>query len=202
MFKRSKGYFLLTMVVLTGLAGRTHTENLSGKERRFLLTDVKMTRSELVENFSSLSSPQLNFTSPSKQISIRNLLYRETAAQNILWQWVSKALHQPNIKAKEGLYYSDDQVKNWIKYRMGETNYLYPNTLKFYSVQGAFKNFNKINNSILRYIRTATGNFRQNSIPTPAGNLNIYQTLMLIEGYARQSLKEIREIKAEPGFPK
>ncbi|GAC1417993.1 MAG: hypothetical protein NVS9B7_04280 [Flavisolibacter sp.] len=190
------------MVVLTGLAGRTHTENLSGKERRFLLTDVKMTRLGLVDNFASLSPPQLDFISPSKQISIRHLLYRETAAQNILWQLVSKSLHQPTITAKKGVYYSDDQVKNWIKYEMGKNNYLYPNTLKFYSVQGAYKNFNKINNSILRYIRTATGNFRQNSIKTTAGNLNIYQTLMVIEGYGRQCLKEISEIKSEPGFPK
>lgn len=38
MFKRTRGYLLLILLVLTGLAGRTHTETLTGKERNQLLT--------------------------------------------------------------------------------------------------------------------------------------------------------------------
>ena len=38
MFKRTRGYFLLTLLVLTGLAGRKHTETLTGKESNQTLT--------------------------------------------------------------------------------------------------------------------------------------------------------------------
>jgi hypothetical protein len=38
MFKRTRGYLLLTLLVLTGLAGRKHNETLTGKEREQLLT--------------------------------------------------------------------------------------------------------------------------------------------------------------------
>jgi hypothetical protein len=38
MFKRTRGYLLLTLLVLTGLAGRTHNETFTGKESTQLLT--------------------------------------------------------------------------------------------------------------------------------------------------------------------
>jgi hypothetical protein len=38
MFKRTRGYLLLILLVLTGLAGRKHNENFTGKESNQLLT--------------------------------------------------------------------------------------------------------------------------------------------------------------------
>ncbi|MFL5788794.1 MAG: hypothetical protein ACJ748_12120, partial [Flavisolibacter sp.] len=63
MLKRTKGYFLLTMLVLTGLAGRLHTDTLSGKERRFLISELKLTSSDFLLSIKYLTPRQLNYIS-------------------------------------------------------------------------------------------------------------------------------------------
>ena len=46
MHKRTKGYTLLLLLVLTGLAGRQSTTTITSKERRFLIEELKESKSK------------------------------------------------------------------------------------------------------------------------------------------------------------
>ena len=59
MFKRTKGYLLLTLLVLTGLAGNTHSNSLSGKERKVLVNHLKDSKTAFLKSVKNLSEDQL-----------------------------------------------------------------------------------------------------------------------------------------------
>ena len=49
MLKRTKGRILLTMLVVTGLAGTVNNSTLSNKERKFVIIQLKDTKTEASE---------------------------------------------------------------------------------------------------------------------------------------------------------
>ena len=67
MLKRTKGYTLLLLLVLTGLAGRLFTTTITSQERRFLLDELKESKAGVQNAIKGLTEEQLNFkTSPEK----------------------------------------------------------------------------------------------------------------------------------------
>src|SRR3954467_15471326 len=86
MFKRTLGYLLLTMLVLTGLAGRMHTDILSGKERRTLVNELKSSRTALLLSAAGLSKKQLNFRKGKNRLTIRELIYQLASIEHSLRQ--------------------------------------------------------------------------------------------------------------------
>ncbi|HEV7622035.1 MAG TPA: hypothetical protein VGO09_09885 [Flavisolibacter sp.] len=200
MLKRTKGYFLLTMLVLTGLAGRTHTDVLSGKERRFLLNDLKIIKIDLLNNIQGLSKKQLDFRQTKNSLSIRDHLYRTAAVQITLWNNVqSSLLHHISI-APEKISMDDAQLNDCVNNDL-ETARIFNTKIHFHSVPEVLNNLKKENTEIIRYVRTATDNLRHHIVKTPVGNLDIFQTIIFISAYTKQSLQMIKEIKQSPGFP-
>ncbi|HEX2535578.1 MAG TPA: hypothetical protein VHK69_17670, partial [Chitinophagaceae bacterium] len=59
MFKRTNGYILLALLVVTGLAGRISSDTISSKERRTLTGQLKDTRNALVKSVKGLTAEQL-----------------------------------------------------------------------------------------------------------------------------------------------
>src|SRR6187551_3828204 len=94
MFKRTKGYFLLTMLVLTGLAGRLHTNILTTKERHYLVTELKTSKKELLKNVEDLSAKQLNFKADKNALSIKECVYKLISIEYSLWTSAQNSLKQ------------------------------------------------------------------------------------------------------------
>src|SRR3982751_2395654 len=92
MLKRTKGYLLLTLLVLTGLAGNTHSNSISGKERRSLVNQLKDSKAALLESIEGLSDAQLNFKPAPDKWSVRECIYHLAVAENNLWTATSAAL--------------------------------------------------------------------------------------------------------------
>ena len=61
MLKRTKGRLLLTLLVITGLAGTLSNTALTEKERKFVVHNLKDTKSEVQKSIKGLSDAQLNF---------------------------------------------------------------------------------------------------------------------------------------------
>src|SRR3982751_4119986 len=103
MLKRTKGYLLLTMLVLTGLAGRFHTETLTNKERRILLQGIKEARAAFNESTSGLSKKQVNFRIAKSQPSIKDYIYQAVSAEQYFWSIAKDALVQKGAIRKNML---------------------------------------------------------------------------------------------------
>ena len=73
MFKRTNGYILLTLLVLTGLAGRISMNTITSPERRLLIDHLKETKNTLVKSVKGLSEEQLNFKPAPDKWSIKRM---------------------------------------------------------------------------------------------------------------------------------
>jgi hypothetical protein len=61
MLKRTKGRLLLTLLVITGLAGTLKDASISKKERKSAVSLMKDTKSDVINSVKGLSDAKLNF---------------------------------------------------------------------------------------------------------------------------------------------
>ncbi len=197
MFKRTKGYLLLTMLVLTGLAGRIHSGTLSGKERRTLVRELKTSRAEFIKSMEGLSGKQLNFRPAKNQLSVKECIYQLASIENGLWATVKTCLKQEALK--QGRSFSDYELSSCI---LNQPYIIPARKLKFKNVKEAVKLYKNESAETLKYVNTSTENIRAHVISTSAGNLDAYQLMFLSTIYTKHITDQINEIKASPNFPK
>lgn len=197
MFKRTKGYLLLTMLVLTGLAGRIHSDTLSGKERRTLVRDLKTSKAEFIKSVEGLSGKQINFRPAKNQLTVKECVYQLASIENGLWATAKTCLKQEALKQARS--FNDEELNSCIL----NQPYIIPSRkLKFKNVKEAVKLYKNESAETLKYINTSTENVRAHVISTAAGNLDAYQLMFLSAIYTKHITDQINEIKASPNFPK
>jgi hypothetical protein len=196
MFKRKKGYFLLTMLVLTGLAGRIHSDTLTGKERRTLIKEIKTTRTEFAQSIEGLSDEQLSFRSAKDQPSIRTCVYNSVAMEAVLWNDARNLFEQEvNIAHRSSL--DDEALPSILSKNIFECG-----QPKFTTVKEAMKIHKQVRTEMLRYLNTSTQNVRAHVVLTAVGNLDGYQLMLLTTLYSKYYTEKIEQIKSAPNFPK
>lgn len=196
MFKRTKGYFLLTMLVLTGLAGRLHTNILTTKERLTLVTELKTSKKDLLKTVEDLSTEQLNFKADKNALSVRECVYQLVSIEHNLWISAQASLKQEPSSIQKTI--SNDE--NLIT--ITEQKNFPHKELKFKSIKEALKFYKNVRGEMQRYVQTSTQNVRQHIARTEMGNFDSYQLMLLNTIYAKQFIQHIEKIKAHPNFPK
>jgi len=195
MFKRTKGYFLLTMLVLTGLAGRIHSNILTTKERHILVTELKSSTNDFLKNVEGLSLKQINFKARKKDLSIKDYINKIVSTQNSLWAVTQLSLKQQTLTAQKT--YSDETLLN-----VTEQKQTFTNKLKFQSIKEALKFYKNEKGEMLKYVHTSTENIRAYGAHTNIGDFDCYQLMMLTTIYCKFYTQQIEQIKADPRFPK
>jgi len=195
MFKRTKGYFLLTMLVLTGLAGRIHSNILTTKERHILVTELKSSTNDFLKHVDGLSSKQMNFKTRRKDLSIKDYIGKMVSTQNSLWALTQLSLKQQTLTAQKT--YSDETLLDVTKQEQ-----MFTNNLKFQSIKEALKFYKNEKGEMLKYVHTSTENIRAYGTHTNIGNFDCYQLMVLTTIYCKFYTQQIEVIKANPKFPK
>ncbi len=197
MFKRTKGYFLLTMLVLTGLAGRLHTNILTTKERHTLVAELKISKKDLPKAVEDLSNRQLNFKAEKNALSIRECVYKLISIENSLWRSAQASLEQEPSSLQKTISYDEALITVAAQ----QKNFQYKE-LKFKNIKQALKSYRNDRAEMLRYVQTSTQNVRQHIAKTSIGNFDAYQLILVNTIYAKAFIQQIEEIKAHPDFPK
>jgi len=196
MFKRTKGYFLLTMLVLTGLAGRIHSNILTTKERRTLATELKTSKNDFFKTVEELSSTQMNFRANKKQKSIKEYTYEVISLENYLWVLAQSSLKQETSSTARS--FSDENLTSYV-----DANNTFQHTnLKFRTVKDALKFYKTERSEMLKYVHTSTENVRGHIAQTEKGNFDVYQLMMLNTLYCKYYIGQIELLKSHPNFPK
>ena len=197
MFKRTKGYFLLTMLVLTGLAGRMHSNILTAKERHTLVTELKTSKNDFIKSIETLSAKQLSFKPGKNQLPIKDCVYKLVSIETSLWTFAKASLKQEASPVQKTI--SNDEALNAIP----QWQKAFPcNDQKFKTVKEALKFYKNERNEMLRYVHTSTENVRAHIGKTCMGNFDAYQLMLLNTVYAKYYTEKIEEIKTHPNFPK
>jgi len=194
MFKRTKGYFLLTMLVLTGLAGRMHSNILSTKERHTLVTELKTSKNDFLKNVDDLSARQMNFKLRKKDLSIKDYIYKMVSMETSLWSACQASLKEEPSSIQKT--YSDETLISVIQQQQ-----IFFRTIQFASSKEALKLYKHEDAEMLKYVHTSTENIRGHGLNTNFGYFDCYQLILLTTIYCKYYTEQIEKIKANPKFP-
>lgn len=194
MLKRNKGYFLLTMLVLTGLAGRMHSNILTTKERHELVVQLKTSRNDFLKTVEGLTPKQLNIKADKNSLSVKACVYKLVSTQHDLWLLSEKALHEETQGVKRTG--SDENLVSIL-----EQKDLQCNDIKFKNLTEALKVYKADRAAMLKYVHTSTENVRSHVAQTNAGNFDAYQLMLINVIYCNRYTQMIEEAKTNRNFP-
>src|SRR5436853_336406 len=95
MLKRTMGRFLLTVLVITGLAGTINNTSLSKQERKTAISLMKDTRTEVLKSVKGLTNEQLNFKAGPDRWSIKECMYHIAITEEKLWGMMETNMKSP-----------------------------------------------------------------------------------------------------------
>ena len=206
MLKRTKGYILLTLIVVTGLASRVSTNTLTGKERNFGVNHLKNSKDALLKNVKNLSSAQLNFKANDSSWSIKECVQHITLAEVELWNWAESVLKQPaNPEKRSEIKVSDENILKMVSDRSKKANApesIVPAKATWKDMEETLDSFKDERNKLIKYLKTTTEDVRSHVTQAQLGHIDAYQIILLISAHTIRHTKQIEEVKAHPQFPK
>ena len=206
MLKRTKGRLLITLLVVTGLAGTINNNSISQQERKYALSLLKDSKNNLLDDAEKLTERQLNYKSPQTQVSIKNCLTQAAITEKKLWQLVASALQQPvNPEKRSDIKLTDREVVEMVQ--SGKITTLSINTFKqanspWKTANEATASFKNMRNDHIKYMKSSTEDLRNHVILTPAGWLDCYQVILLLSASTNHYIGVIEDIRSDLHFPK
>src|SRR5688572_10570932 len=111
MLKRTKGRFLLTVLVITGLAGTLKNSTLNKQERKVAVSELKETKAELLKSVKGLTDAQLDYKTAPERWSIRECIYHIALTEKRLGSKLDAAMKEPaNSEKKSEVKLSDEDI--------------------------------------------------------------------------------------------
>ncbi len=205
MLKRTKGRFLLTLLVATGLAGTVNNSSVSQRERSFAVSLMKESRNDLLNQAKGLSNNQLNYRSPSSQLSIKKCLLQAAWAEKKLWQTIRSTLKHPaNPEKRSTIRFTDEQLihrtEEGTLTAAGEATFKQANA-PWKTVAEALASYKNMRNDHIKYMKTSTEDLRNHVVLTQAGWLDCYQYILILAAQSNRYTRQIEEIMADKNFP-
>jgi hypothetical protein len=185
---------------LTLGAGSAPAAPLTRLERQHLVAHMETTGSWLVDEVSGSSPAQLRFRPAPGTWSILDVVEHLVVAEPIYWQDLQKAMQAPPAKPRrpatdEGmLWYGIDRTQRQKAVAKEEPKG------ESRDVQPGLDILRKLHARMLEYARTTDDDLRAHVVEREQSDA--YQWLLLVSTHAQRHILQIREIKANPKFPK
>lgn len=199
------GRYLLTLLVVTGLAGTIVNNTVLKSERKYALALMKDTYKDAVKATRGLTEAQLNFKAAPDKWSARDCFYHIAAAEKMLWGMFETAMKAPaNPEKRTEIKVTDEQVLNMVQDRSKKFDApepLQPKNTGYKTLDEALADFKKTRGEHIKYMRTSTEDMRNHVVQLPLGWIDSYQLYLFIAGHSKRHTLQLNEIKTNPAFP-
>jgi hypothetical protein len=206
MLKRTKGRLLLTLLVITGLAGTLKDTSISNKERKSAITLMKETKGDVAKSVKGLSEKQLNFKVSHDRWSVKQCIYHISISEKNLWNMLEAAMKTPsNSEKRTEITLTDEQLIKMTEDRSTKTKTvapLEPENTSYKSMNDALDAFKSNRASHIKYMKETTEDLRNHVVQMPFGWIDCYQLCLLIASHSARHLEQINEVKKDSHFPK
>jgi hypothetical protein len=203
MIKRTTGRLLLTLLVVTGLAGTLNNGAISLKERKRAITLIKSSRIQFFNSIRGLSAHQLKFKRNPSDPSINDLVMDMVSFEKKCQDEIKAAMNQSsNPEARLQIALTDDQLLANDSYSLCRKTPGECHNAGFGSADEALRQFNLMRDHQIRYIRNSTEDLRNHVVKTFAGWIDCYQYYLLVADRSSYVTSLINEIRSAPNFPK
>ncbi len=206
MLKRTKGRFLLTLLVITGMAGTITSSSLSKEERKFAISTIKKNKEEVLNSVKGLSEKQLSYKPGADRWNIKECVYHIVLTDKSLWHSLDSVMKLPtNGEDRKDIVINDETLlKSMLDRSQKNTapEMLQPIKAPWAEVKEATSDFKSDKTHQLKYLRSTTEDFRNRVIQFPYGSIDAYQFLLFANAHIERHVLQIKEIKNDPSFPK
>lgn len=205
MLKRTTGRILITLLVVTGLAGTVKDNTLSKEERKFASGLMKDTYKDALKATKGLSDAQLNFKASPEKWSVKECFYHIAVTEKGLWGMLESALKSPaNPEKRTEIKVTDEQFIKMLEDRSNKVKTSEPFEPKnsgFNSLDEAMADFKMSRTAHIKYMKTSTEDMRNHVVQMPFGWIDCYQLYLMIAAHSNRHTQQMNEVKADPGFP-
>ena len=205
MIKRTMGRSLLTLLVVTGLAGTINDTSISKKERKSGIVIMKDTRDDAVNATKGLSDAQVNFKATPEKWSVKECMYHIAGAEKLLWTMFEGTMKAPaNPEKRSEIKVTDEKVVSMIEDRTTKAQApepIQPKNTGFNSLTEAVEDFKNSRGNHIKYLKNSTEDLRNHVVQMPFGYIDCYQFLLFMAAHSNRHTQQMNEVKANPGFP-
>jgi hypothetical protein len=198
--------FLLLIPIALLMSFSVNISTLTKKERRFAKDHLKDTKKELIKTVNGLSAAQLSYKADSTRWSVEDCLKHIAMAEMGIWKSVTDGLSQPaNPEKRADIKMTDEQLVKGVQDRSSKfqaPEALQPQNTNFKSAAEALASFKENRNKLINYIDDTQEDMRNHVINFPVGVVDAYQLVLLISAHSSRHTLQIKEIIADPNFPK
>jgi DinB superfamily len=173
---------------------------LSQHDREHLIAHLQMTASWLPDEVSSLSDAQLNFRSTPGSWTIAEVVQHLVISEPNYWKLFRDGMDHPAQVPKnkpsdaDVLWYGIDRTRH------DKTPAKQDPQGQRVNIPEALAKFGQLHSKILDYASKTSDDLRGHTVPE--WGVDAYQCLLEISTHEQRHILQIREIKANPGFPK
>jgi DinB superfamily len=196
----------LALILAVACAGAlVHAQTLTPADRDKAMKYLESTRQGVVDATQGLSPAQWNFKAAPDRWSIAEVTEHIAAAEEFIrGMVVEKVMVAPARPAGDDVVALDEMVMQMIPDRTHKAEA--PEPLKpsnrFGSPEESLKHFLEARTTTEDFL-TKTPDLRAHAIDSPMGKkLDGYEWILLIAAHSERHTKQIREVKADPNFPK
>ncbi|WP_276483005.1 DinB family protein [Paraflavitalea pollutisoli] len=193
-------------MALATLAFIVPTNPLTDKERKDAIDLLHSTQKELMDEIKGLSEAQLKYKPSPDRWSVEECVKHIVVTEGMLWQMTEAAIKQPaNPEKRSEIKVTDEQAVKMVEDRSEKrktSDQLKPENTKYATLAEALDAFKTGRTKLEDYIKTTNDDLRGHVMTMPFGSVDSYQMLLFLAAHTNRHTQQIREVKADAGFPK
>jgi uncharacterized damage-inducible protein DinB len=203
--------FALTMLNLSAAAQTTGSapakSTLTDEERKVAVAYLEDTRKKFLDSLQGLSEAQWKFKSAPDRWSVAEVAEHIALSEELILGLITgQILKSPAApEKKESVKGKEEMLRKTLPNRSQKVQA--PEVLKptnRWATQAELvKAFQASRDNTIKYVQTTQDDLRSHFGPHPVfKDLDAYQWLFLLSGHSERHTEQIKEVKADPNFPK
>lgn len=178
---------------------------ISKKEKKSATKFLKQTKKEVSDAVKGLSEVQLKFKPAPDVWSVEECLKHIAITEQMLWGMADANLKQPATpeKRSEVKLLDEDVIKRFEdrSTKVKTMDPMKPENTPFKTGSEALESFKQNRGKLIEYVKNTDADLRNHVIAMPFGSLDAYQFILFISAHTNRHMQQIKEVKANPGFP-
>jgi hypothetical protein len=173
---------------------------MTQRDRENLVSHLQMTESWLVDEVATLSPAQLSFRMAPGKWTVAEVVEHLVIADPTYWQLLQDGMKEPPKHLEKQATDADVLWYGINRTRHEKTEPRKDPKDQPIEIRQALDSFRKLHSMMLDYARTTDQDLRGHTVPE--WGVDAYQCLLEISTHTQRHILQIREIKADSGFPK
>jgi hypothetical protein len=184
----------------------TSNKPISKKERNYAAKFLKETQKNVFDEVKGLSEAQLTFKPGADRWSVEECVKHIAMSEQMLWQMKEESLKQAASPEKRSeIKFTDEQLIQRVEDRSTKVKTmekLMPENIPFKTTAEALDAFKADREKLIDYVKSTNDDLRNHMATLPFGTIDNYQMVLFIGAHSNRHTQQIREVKADPNFPK